>query len=57
MEKKTFAKKLRLSRETLQRLEEPNLRQAVGGSGVSCPLCSDAPTCQATCFCTGDGCN
>ncbi len=56
--KKRIQRKLELSRETLRSLGEAGLREAAGGSAASCPqLCgSDAPTCVATCFCTGLGC-
>jgi hypothetical protein len=56
--KKTLAKKLQLSRETLRHLHGAQLQEAVGGATATCPQrCgSDAPTCINTCFCTGDGC-
>lgn len=48
-------KKLKLSRETLQSLAEPSLREAAGAHSDSCPqLCgSGANTaCFYTCLCT-----
>src|SRR5262249_52009345 len=53
--KKTFAKKLRLNRETLQHLGEPALREAAGGSGNTSRLAcawDAAPACSALCACT-----
>jgi hypothetical protein len=54
MEKKTRERKLTLTRETLRRLEEPELKGVAGGApthGATCDCNSSPKSLCASCLC------